>query len=267
MFLTNLNPRDASELEYSGYNGEGSLYFEHQHSNISGENTEESVNQAYLFGNSKVWFTLITNSNGTREHMYTHDGYYLQYYHCGDVSAYLNSYWLPVMAWLLVNILPGCLLSIIVLLFTLQSRCLITCTHPVMILSGTFSHFHVGPVSCSKSNSGYLSFSASVSYLNILLTFLGLCLNLHLTTTGFGPGDGSHLRYVIPILVCVPIFLISAIIAICFFHCFCCKGHHKLNVFNPSDPGRWYIIDTEDNVVPEEDNIGMEDVPYGKMAN
>lgn len=267
-FLTNVDPKDRGlqELEYAGYSGGGSLYYENQ----KAENTSEFVNQTYLLGYGQLWFKFNTVSNTTPIHLYSYDGngYQKYYYYCGDVSAFLNTTWVPVVVWLLVNIVPPVLLSIAVLLFTLRSRCVLTSiTNPGMIFSAIFSHFHIGPVIWSKSNPGYLSLSPAISFLNIILTFMGLCLNLHLTTAGFGAGDGIALYVVIPIIVCVPIFLFSAIFAMFFLHCFCCKGQSKLGVFNPSDPGRWYIIDTENNVVPEEENVGMDEVPYGKMGN
>merc|ERR1712123_110503 len=90
------------------------------------------------------------------------------------------------MVWLLLNILPVILLSISALLFTLRSKCAATCfANPGMILSAVFSHFHVGPVHFSKTNSVFISRSPLLTFLNILITFLGMCLSIHLTQQGW----------------------------------------------------------------------------------
>ena len=133
-----------------------------------------------------------------------------------------------------------------------------------MILSAVFSHFHVGPVHFSTTNSGFISRSPLLTFLNILITFLGMCLTIHLTTARFGPGDGAHLRYILPILILVPIFLISAIVAGCFL--LPCKSHSKQSVYNPNDPGQWCVVDSGDQIVPEEEVVGMEAVPYAKIS-
>ena len=224
-------------------------------------------NETYLFGYSQLWFTFDTISNSTPRGLQSFDdrGYFQYYYYCGDMSGYLNTTWVPVMTWLLVNILPGIILSIIVLMFTLKTRCVLTsCTYPGIIFTGMFSHLHIGPVRWSKSNSGCLSFSPTISFINILLTFLGLCLHFHLTIAGFGAGDSSQLRFVLPFCVCIPIFLISAILATCIL-LHRARIASKLSIYNPSDPARWYVMDTDDNVVPEVENVAMEDVPYEKI--
>ena len=109
--------------------------------------------------------------------------YYKYFYYCGDVSKYLNNTRVPILAWILVNILPLILFSIINLLLTLRSGCLLTaCTSPVLLLSGIFSHLHVGHVRYNMKNSGYVCLSKTLSVLNIFITLFGMCLHLYLIT-------------------------------------------------------------------------------------
>ena len=183
----------------------------------------------------------------------------LYHYYCGDVSAYLNNKWLPVVVWFLVNIVPHIVLSITIFIITIKSSCLLTsCSSPILILSGIFSHLHVGPVNYTKSNSGCLCFSKTFSYINIFLSFTGMCFHIHMITAQFGAGDSSQLQVVIPIIICVPMFTISAFLTICFMHCFCCCDvKTELFIFNPSDPGKLYVMDNDRKVVPIEEKHEM----------
>ena len=197
IFLTNLSPMDQKLLSHSGYNGGGGFYYQNQNSSTGDDQ------YTYILGYGKQWVTFSTVSNTTPVHLhsYDQDGYLMYYYYCGDVSLYLNTVWVPVMAWIVVNILLPILLSSSVLLLTIKSKCaLISCTHPGMMVSDIFSHLHVGPVSYCKSNSGYLCLSKTFFKLNILLSLLGMCLHLHMITTQFGPGDTSAVQVIIPIL-------------------------------------------------------------------
>jgi len=249
--------RNISEIE--GYLMEGrvrekgSLYYKYTGSG------NESSNQEYLFGVEKSWLTFRTDDDGVRGdiHSFDDDGYRKYYYYCGDMSGILNTSWIPVLAWIVVNIFPVIFLAICVLLFTLRSNFVVTCfTNPGLILASVFSHFHVGPVTFSKN---YITRSLSLTFLNIFLTFLGMCLTIHLVTAAFGPGDGAHLRYVITILVPVPIFLISAGLASCYL--LPCKSHSQRLVFNPADPGQWYRLDNQDNLVPLHQQLGINNLP------
>lgn len=263
VFLTNLSEIENARIEYSGYKEGGSLYYADQ----KGENMSESINQNYLFGYGQFWFMFHTDSDSNSSMIYSYDdeGYQQYYYYCADLAPYLNTTWVPVITWFLLNIVPVMALSIIVLSFTLKSKCVLTsCTNPGMIISGILSHLHLGPVSFTKTNLGCLTLSSSITFLNILITFVGMCLNIHLTTAAFGPGDGRHLRYILPLCICIPIFLISAICGLCFL--LPCCGHSAKCVYNPGHPDRWYTLDTGGNIVQEEQNMGMKGVAYTKIS-
>ena len=57
-------------------------------------------------------------------------------------------------------------------------------------------------------------------------------------------------------------FLLSGLLSICFL--IPCKNHSKTIVFNPGDPGKWYVVDAGDNPVPEEEGAEVEDIPIHK---
>lgn len=263
VFLTNLSEMENAMIEYSGYREGGGLYYADQ----KGKNISESTNQSYLFGYAQFWFRFHTDSDSNRSIIYSYDdeGYQQYYYYCADLTPYLNTTWVPVITWLLLNIIPLMALSSIVLSLTLKSKCVLTCcTNPGMILSGILSHFHVGPVSFTKTNLGCLTLSPSITFLNILITFLAMCLNIHLITAGFGQGDGRHLRYILPLCICLPVFLISALCGLCFL--LPCCGPPARCVYNPGDPARWYTVDTGGNIVQEEQNMALKNVPYAKIS-
>ena len=237
-------------IYHGGYNGQGGVYYRDKKPSSS---EPEFINQTYLVGHDSNWYTFITISNTSGLHLESYDdhGYYKYFYYCGDVSPYLNNIRVPILAWLLVNILPLILFSIINLLLTLRSGCLATsCTNPVLFLSGILSHLHVGPVTYNMKNSGYVCLSKTLSILNLFITLFGMCLHLYLITVQFGPGDSSNLQVNKSIMICVSIFILSASLAICFLHCFCCNVSTDLYIFDPSDPNQLYTIDSHDDVVP-----------------
>ena len=133
-------------------------------------NKNDSVDQQlFWFGESKEYF-----------HNF--------YYYCGDLSGFLNTTWIPLLTWFIVNIFPSIFLSIITLLFTLRSRFVeACCTNPGIILAPVISHFHVGPISFSMIKSGYITCSISLTLINILLTFLALCFSSYLVFADIGP--------------------------------------------------------------------------------
>ena len=125
-----------------------------------------------------------------------------------------------------------------------------------MILSAVFSHFHVGPVHYSRTNSGSISRSPLLTFFNILITVLGMCVTTQLTTARLVP---SILDYILPIIILVPIFLTSAIVAGCWLH-------SKQSVYNPNDPGQWYVVNSGDQIVAEQGVVGVEAVPWDPYA-
>ena len=59
-----------------------------------------------------------------------------------------------------------------------------------------------------------------------------------------------------------PMFLLDGLLGTIFL--IPCKCHSKRIVFNPADPGRWYVVDGEDNVVPDEEDVEVENVTIYK---
>merc|ERR1712025_1511238 len=117
------------------------------------------------------WFSFNTYTNKSPHHVYSYDenGYRKYYYYCEDVTSYLNTEWIPVICWFFVNILPHILLSLSVLSFKCEGGFTpIYLTNPLLIFCGAFSHLQFGPLSYRKT-SGYLCFSKTFSYINILL--------------------------------------------------------------------------------------------------
>ena len=55
----------------------------------------------------------------------------------------------------------------------------------------------------------------------------------------------------------IPMFLLSGLLSTCFL--IPCKNHSKTIVFNPADPGKWYVVDAGDTVL-EEEGAEVEDV-------
>eukprot|EP00091_Calanus_sinicus_P001579 TRINITY_DN11591_c0_g1_i1.p1 TRINITY_DN11591_c0_g1~~TRINITY_DN11591_c0_g1_i1.p1 ORF type:complete len:110 (+),score=29.80 TRINITY_DN11591_c0_g1_i1:107-436(+) len=108
-------------------------------------------------------------------------------------------------------------------------------------------------------DSGYICLSKILSSLNIIFTFVGMCIHLFLITAQFGAGDSSSLQVIVPIVICIPMFILSASFAICFLHCFCCRVNTEMLIFNTSDPGKLYIMDNENNVVPKEGRVEMDE--------
>jgi hypothetical protein len=231
--------------DYSNYNREGSAY-----SKDTDQDDLEVPYQEYLVGHTYNWFSYKSKMGMTPLHSYDESGYYIYYFYCGDVSQYLNTTWIPVIAWFLVNILPHILLSILILIFTLKEKCpAVSCRNLVFLLSGIFSHIHVGPVSCSNNHSGNLRLSKIFSSLNILLTFIGMCIHLYLNTVAFGAGDSSATQQMMPISTCVPLFILSALFN-AWFLCFCfCSVHTEPLIFSPSDPNQLFTLGTDGSVV------------------
>jgi hypothetical protein len=232
-------------IYHGGYNGQGGVYYRDKKP-FSSE--PEFINQTYLVGHDSNWYSFITISKTAGLHLESYDGhrYFKYFYYCDDVSQYLNNTRVPILAWLFVNILPLILFSIINLVYTLQCGCLLaSCTNPVLLLSGIFSHLHVGPV----THSGSVCLSKTLSILNILTTFFGMCLHLYLITVQFGPGKSSNLQVTESIMICVSTFILSASLAVCFLHCFCCNVNTELYIFNPSDLDQLYTIDSQNDVL------------------
>ena len=155
-------------------------------------NEEESSIREYIFSASDWWGSVMTEQDVSRifqVRKYCRGGCYSPDYssYCGDMSAFLNTIWVPVLTWFLINIFPNLILSVIALLFTLRSRCVRACyTEPWMILCSVFSHFHVGPVSLSRTKSGYITRSIYLTHINILLTFLAMCYSIYLVIPALG---------------------------------------------------------------------------------
>ena len=144
------------------------------------------------------WYILQQNQVVNHHSDY---GYQSYYYYCEDVTSFLNTTWIPVLAWLTVNILPLLLLVFLSNVTNLK----IFLELPDIVLLALLSHFNVGvtvkenhddPNSLSDQTRKYC-LSKLMSALNILLTGVATIVTLHLCYgPRFGPGDGAFLRYV-----------------------------------------------------------------------
>merc|ERR1712133_109394 len=74
------------------------------------------------------------------------------------------------------------------------------------------SHFQVGPTSMNGTRHYCLSNTASA--VNMVLTVASTVCMIYLVTTGFGPGDGRGLRFVIPLMVNIPLCFISVLLSL-----------------------------------------------------
>ena len=134
----------------------------------------------FLYRSSDGWLEIVQENRDPNWQSYDENGYYLFYFYCADVSPYLTKSWLSVSAWTLVNILP---LIILTILHNVNNRKI--CSAPHLAVSGLVSHLQY-------SSRG--SVSRPMSGVNMFLTAGGVCLTIWITTAGFGPGDGRHLR-------------------------------------------------------------------------
>ena len=66
-------------------------------------------------------------------------GYQSYYYYCGDFTSFLNTTWIPALAWLTANILPLLLLVILSNITNLK----IFLDLPDIVLLAFFSHFNI----------------------------------------------------------------------------------------------------------------------------
>eukprot|EP00091_Calanus_sinicus_P001580 TRINITY_DN11591_c0_g1_i2.p1 TRINITY_DN11591_c0_g1~~TRINITY_DN11591_c0_g1_i2.p1 ORF type:complete len:116 (+),score=26.85 TRINITY_DN11591_c0_g1_i2:107-454(+) len=114
-------------------------------------------------------------------------------------------------------------------------------------------------------DSGYICLSKILSSLNIIFTFVGMCIHLFLITAQFGAGDSSSLQVIVPIVICIPMFILSASFAICFLHCFCCRVNTEMLIFNSSDPEN-ETMNNEHNVVPKEVRVQMEEMNHAEKV-
>ena len=253
------------DYDYYNYNGRGGLYylFSHTHYDPNPQDSLDVPGQKFLMGYTYHWFYFNTLRRETFDKIssnsYDQQGYQQMYFYCEDVTAYLNTDWIPVLMWFLLNILPQMLLSLIIMIITSKSKCFsVCCRNPVFILSGIFSHIQVGPVSYSKNTSGNICLSKIFSSLNILLTFIGMVGHIFLITVPFGAGDSSNVGIIMKIVIILPIFIISAFFNICFLYCFfCCQTQTETLVFNPCNPDKLHILSTDGTIVPMEEKLEM----------
>ena len=169
---------EVTELDlpdYDFYNGRGGLYYMVYESgnNRIYRDSFDYPDQSYLMGHTFNWFSFNTLHNLNKIFITSYDleGYRKMYFYCEDVTAYLNTTWIPVIMWFLLNILPQILLSLIIMIFTSKSKCFsVYCRNPVFILSGIFSHVQVGAAltilratSVSPRSSSALIFSSRSS--------------------------------------------------------------------------------------------------------
>ena len=124
-------------------------------------------------------------SGGWRWRSYDEEGYYLYYYYCADLSTYQGQAWLSLAAWALVNLLPLLVLSLLHNMISVRQVKSDIFSTLQSSLSGLVSHLHY-------SRPGSVSWRVSLA--NLLLTAAGVVATLWMTTAGFGPGDGRHLR-------------------------------------------------------------------------
>ena len=144
------------------------------------------------------WYILQQNEVVSHHSDY---GYQSYYYYCEDVTSFLNTTWIPVLAWLTVNIVPLLLLVFLSNVTNLK----IFLDLPDSVLLALLSHFNVGvtvkenhddPNRLSDQTRKY-GLSKLMSALNILITGVSTIVTLHLCYgPRFGPGDGAFLKYV-----------------------------------------------------------------------
>ena len=144
-----------------------------------------------------------------QNHMYSHndDGYQSYYYYCGDVTMFLNTTWVPALAWLTLNILPILLLAILSNVTNLN----IFLKLPDIIPLALLSHFIIwtvkenqeAPNSQTAQKLRKYGLSKLSSALNILITGVSTVVTLYLCLgPRFGPGDGAFLRFFKKYLFC-----------------------------------------------------------------
>ena len=144
------------------------------------------------------WYVLQQNEVVNHHSDY---GYQSYYYYCEDITSFLNTTWIPVLAWLTVNIIPLLLLVILSNVTNLKTFLDL----PDIVLLSLLSHFNVGvtvkenhddPNSLSDQTRKF-GLSKLMSALNILITGVSTIVTLHLCYgPRFGHGDGAFLRYV-----------------------------------------------------------------------
>ena len=133
-------------------------------------------------------------------HSHNDDGYQSYYYYCGDVTMFLNTTWVPLQAWLALNILPILLLVILSNVTNLN----IFLKLPDIIPLALLSHFIIwtenenqeAPSSQTAQKITKYGLSKLLSALNILITGVSTVVTLYLCFgPRFGPGDGAFLRF------------------------------------------------------------------------
>ena len=143
------------------------------------------------------WY--IDQQNQVVNH-YSDYGYQSYYYYCEDVTSFLNTTWIPVLAWLTVNIVP---LLLLVFLSNVTNLKIFLELNDIVLLA-LLSHFNVGIIKENHDDPNSLSdqtrkygLSKLLSALNILITGVSTIVTLHLCYgPRFGPGDGAFLKYV-----------------------------------------------------------------------
>jgi len=177
-------------------------------------NISSDDNDDILVGHNQDWFRLRdyewfkVNEN---------NGYRAQYAYCQDIRGFLTFPWIPILSWIVLTWLPFILLTIIQNISNLK----ILLDLPGIPLMSILSNFQIGPRNVNGRR--YYCLSTAASVVNIVLTLASVACVIHLVTTGFGPGDGRGLRFVIPILTTLPLCLSCVLVSLALIFVSCCR--------------------------------------------
>ena len=137
-----------------------------------------------------------------QNHMTSHndDGYQSYYYYCGDVTRFLNTTWIPVLAWLTLNIIPILFLVILSNVTHLNIFLKLPDIIPIALLSHfiiwTVEENQDAPNSQTAQRLRKYGVSKLLSALSILISGVSTFVTLYLCFgPRFGPGDGAFLRF------------------------------------------------------------------------
>jgi len=190
----------CKEMSYFNYSTSGT-----NETDLKIYNLSNIYNEDLLVGSDQDWFrfsdndwTLVNENNGYRA----------QYAYCQDIRGFITYPWIPIVAWIVVTLLPCIFLTIILNFSNLQ----ILLDFPGIVLMSIVSHFQVGPTSINGTR--HYSLSNAATIVNMVLTVASTVCMIFLVTTGFGPGDGRSLRFVIPLMVNIPLCLISVLLSL-----------------------------------------------------
>ena len=170
----------CKEMSYFNYSTSGT-----NETDLKIYNLSNIYNEDFLVGSDQDWFRFSDNDWTLVNENY---GYRAQYAYCQVIRGFITFPWIPIVAWIVVTLLPCIFLTIILNFSNLQ----ILLDFPGIVLMSIVSHFQVGPTSINGTRH-YSLFNAA-TIVNMVLTVASTVCMIFLVTTGFGPGDGRSLR-------------------------------------------------------------------------